>query len=90
MGAAELLKNKIKELMNDRDEAIEKGDNLEKELTDMKEQLLKVFSISTREYCYILSYIVLCIFYLFVRRNRRSEMHHRMQKFNRLSIETSN
>lgn len=41
MGAAELLKNKIKELMNDRDEAIEKGDNLEKELTDMKEQLLK-------------------------------------------------
>jgi len=42
MGAAEVLKKKISELMKDRDEALEKGDALEAELTTMNEQLLKV------------------------------------------------
>jgi len=41
MGAAEVLKKKISELMKDRDEALEKGDALEAELTTMNEQLLK-------------------------------------------------
>ena len=40
--AAEVLKKKIQELMNERDEALEAGDKLEKELGEMKEQLLKV------------------------------------------------
>ena len=40
--AAEVLKKKIQELMADRDEALEKGDALEAELTTMNEQLLKV------------------------------------------------
>eukprot|EP00116_Pleurobrachia_bachei_P010386 sb/3470648/ len=40
--AAAVLKNKIQELMNERDEALEKGDALEDQLNDMKEQLLKV------------------------------------------------
>lgn len=39
--AAEVLKKKIQELMADRDEALEKGDALEAELTTMNEQLLK-------------------------------------------------
>lgn len=39
--AAEVLKKKIQELMKDRDEALEKGDALEAELTTMNEQLLK-------------------------------------------------
>jgi len=39
--AAELLKKKIQDLMKERDDALEKGDALEGELNQMKEQLLK-------------------------------------------------
>lgn len=42
MAAAEVLKKKIQELMNERDVALDKGDKLEAELNEMKEQLLKV------------------------------------------------
>ncbi|KAL5265750.1 hypothetical protein ACHWQZ_G006457 [Mnemiopsis leidyi] len=39
--AAEVLKKKIQELMKERDDALEKGDELERELNAMKEELLK-------------------------------------------------
>jgi len=39
--AAEVLKKKIQELMKERDDALEKGDVLEAELNQMKEELLK-------------------------------------------------
>ena len=42
--AAEVLKKKIQELMKERDDALEKGDELERELNAMKEELLKVRS----------------------------------------------
>ena len=42
MAAAEALKKKIQELMGNRDNSIEKGDELEKELNEMKAHLLKV------------------------------------------------
>ena len=41
--AAEVLKKKIQELMKERDDALEKGDELENELNSMKEELLKVY-----------------------------------------------
>ena len=40
--AAEVLKKKIQELMKERDDAIDKGEALESELSTMKEELLKV------------------------------------------------
>ena len=40
--AAEVLKKKIQDLMKERDDALEKGDELENELNQMKDQLLKV------------------------------------------------
>ena len=43
--AAEVLKKKIQDLMKERDDALEKGDELENELNQMKEQLLKVTSL---------------------------------------------
>ena len=47
--AAEVLKKKIQELMKERDDALEKGDVLEAELNQMKEELLKVsISVSVR------------------------------------------
>ena len=42
MAAAENLKKKISLLMATRDDAIDRGDVLDSELTDMKAQLLKV------------------------------------------------
>ena len=42
--AAEILKKKIQDLMAERDDALEKGDGLENELNEMKEELLKVRS----------------------------------------------
>ncbi|XP_063676448.1 tropomyosin-like [Bolinopsis microptera] len=39
--AAEILKKKIQDLMAERDEALEKGDGLENDLNEMKEELLK-------------------------------------------------
>jgi len=39
--AAEILKKKIQDLMAERDDALEKGDGLENELNEMKEELLK-------------------------------------------------
>ena len=44
--AAEVLKKKIQDLMKERDDALEKGDELENELNQMKEQLLKVTNIT--------------------------------------------
>ena len=40
-----MLKKKIQDLMKERDDALEKGDELENELNQMKEQLLKVTSL---------------------------------------------
>lgn len=39
--AAEILKKKIQDLMAERDKALEKGDGLENDLNEMKEELLK-------------------------------------------------